>query len=619
MGKILRVNLSQKEISVEPLDINTARMFFGGRGLGAKIIFDEVKAKTHPFSPENKIVFATSPLNGTTAPSCSRFSIVTKSPLTNTITMASSGGFFGAELKFAGYDAVIVEGKADVPSYLWINDREVKIRDAGALWGLNTSDTQDYLKQLINEHNVRIACIGPGGENLVKYAAVISDKRAAGRGGVGAVMGSKNLKAVAVQGTGKVNYADKKAFRKAIWDLHEKYQESPALYSDFASHGTPGILELIDEYGILPTRNFQSGTFENMEKIDALAQKTVRMRHVSCYMCPISCGKIKIIKSGSYAGMSSEGPEYESTVLLGPNCGIDDLDTIIAADRFCDEYGIDTMSTGNTIGFAMELYERNIISIKDTDGIDLKFGNGKALLQMIRKIAFRDGFGDVLAEGVKIASEKIGNGAENYAIHCKGLELPAYDPRGAKAHGFAFAVSPRGACHNKGYAAQEIFGKTEPEEVDRFEVKGKGRLTKWNQDYRTIGDSANMCTFVFDMVKEIPESVADLWAAVSGFDVTEKDVWIIGERVNNIERAFNIREGFTRKDDILPRRFMEEAMPEGASKGEKVTKKDFNLMLDEYYEARGWDRKGIPRKSTLDRLGMSDVAENLEAYTKLSK
>jgi len=613
MGKILRVNLSENKITSEPLKLKTAQLVMGGRGIGSKIIFDEVAPKTDPLGIENKIVFATGPLTGSKAPSCCRYVVVTKSPLTNTITMANAGGFFGPEIKFAGYDAIVIEGKAKKPSFIQIKNSEVKIRDASFLWGLNTNDTEDYLKERLGASNSKIASIGPAGEKLVKFSSVISGKRAAGRGGVGAVMGSKNLKAVVVQGTGKINYADESTFNETVKELHKKYKESPTLLKDFAKYGTPDIIGLINELGILPTRNFQLGKFDDIENIDAIAQKTFVKKHLSCYICPVGCGKIKLITSGPYAGMSSEGPEYESSVLLGPNCGIKDIDAIIAADRLCDEFGLDTISTGNAIGFAMELYERKILSKKDTEGIVLKFGNSEALIQMIRKIAFREGLGDILAEGVRYASKKIGKGAEKYALHVKGMELPGYDPRGAKAHGFGFAVSPRGACHNKGYSIQEIFNNTKPEKVDRFEVKGKGRLTKWNQDFRAIADSASMCAFVFDMADDLPDSVAKLWGSLTGFNVTEKDVWRVGERVNNIERAFNFREGFSRADDILPKRIMEEPMPAGPAKGQIVSKEDLDLMLDEYYEARGWDQNGKPKKSSLIKLGLETVATAIEA------
>lgn len=617
--KILRVNLTEKTVSTEPLKPETARMFLGGRGLGSKVIFDEVMAKTDPLGPENKMVFVTGPLTGTIAPSSPRSVIVTKSPLTNTITMANFGGFFGPELKFAGFDAIIFEGKAESPSYLWIRNGEVKIKDAGSLWGLCTTDTQHYLKELTGEAAAKVACIGPAGEKLVKYACVISDRRAAGRGGVGAVMGSKNLKAVAVRGTGKIQYANEKDFRKAVSSLLKKYKESPSLYPNFSKHGTPDIIELINELGILPTRNFQSGVFDGVERIDALAQAKFVTRHLSCCGCPVACGKLKINKSEPHMGMSSEGPDYESTVMLGPACGIGDMNTIIAADRLCDEYGLDTISTGNSIGFAMEIYERKIISRKDTKGVNLEFGNDDALLKTIRNIAFRVGFGDLLAEGVRCTSKKIGKGAENYANHVKGLELPGYDPRGAKAHGFAYAVSPRGACHNRGYAIQEIFGAKEPEVVDRFAIKGKGKLTKWNQDFRAIADSATMCAFIFDMVEELPRSIAKLWAAASGFKITAEDVWKVGERVNNIERAFNVREGFARKDDVLPRRIMKEPMPSGPSKGQMIRKRDLDSMLDEYYENRGWDNNGFPKRSTLEQLGLKTVADDLKRHGRLTE
>lgn len=615
MGKILRVNLTNQTIVEEDVPEELARSFMGGAGFGVKYLFDEVPAGTDALGPENKIIFSTGPLCGTPAPCASRMAVVSKSPLTGAVGMSLTGGYFPAELKFAGYDAMIIEGKAEKPVYLWLNDGKAVLRPAGKLWGTTAFDCQQLIKNELSDQNVRIACVGPAGELLSKIAAIINENHAAGRKGLGAVMGSKNLKAIAVRGHQTVPVASEDESKKARAQMLKAMNESPVLYSAFANMGTPMVVEATWGLGILPSKNWsETGTWDPVEGlgVEANAAKHIGSEH--CYKCPVSCSQLKLVRTGPYAGTLSV-PEYETIYSFGSQTGVDNLDSIIAADRLCDELGLDTISTGVAIGFAMELYEKGILTKNDTDGMELNFGNHKAMVNLISKIAYRQGLGAVLTDGVKAASAKIGRGTEKMAIHVKGLELPGYDVRGAKAHGLNYATSYTGGDHNRGYAFQEIFGIPIPAMVDRFAVEGKGKLTKWNQDVRTATcDCPPMCAFLLDMA--VPamatQNAADMINGVTGFNLTAEDVERIGERVNNLARVFNIREGFTRNDDILPERILTEPLKEGGSKGQYITREELNQMLDEYYIDRGWSKEGVPTRQKLQDLGLNNAIVELQ-------
>ncbi|MBW1803121.1 MAG: aldehyde ferredoxin oxidoreductase family protein, partial [Deltaproteobacteria bacterium] len=568
-----------------------------------------VPAGTDPLGPDNKLIFASGPFSGTTIPCASRMAVVGKSPLTGTVGMAATGGYFPVELKFAGYDALIIEGKAEKPTYVWIKDGEVKFRSARKEWGMKTNDAQQAIKNDLNDQNVRIACIGPAGENLSKMACIINEARAAGRKGLGAVMGSKNLKAIAIRGSQEVAVADKDKLKTARDAMTKAMKESHVLYPEFAKHGTPMMVDHTCAIGIFPINNFSAtGTSNPAEKIGLDVQMTRDTGFEACYNCPVGCSQLKLARTGPYAGILTEGPEYETFFSFGGETGVDNIDAIIAADRLADELGLDAISSGVAIGFAMELYEKGILTKEDTGGLELNFGNDEAMMTLLRMIAFREGLGDVLADGTKAAAEKIGKGSEKYAMHVKGLELPAYDIRGAKAHGLNYATSYTGADHNRGYAFQEIFGIPVPREVDRFAIEGKGELTKWNQDVRSACcDAPTMCAFLLDMA--VPaiaaQNTASLLEAVSGLELSAEEVEKVGERINNTARAFNVREGFTRDDDTLPERLMTEPLADGGSKGQMVSQEDLNRMLDEYYTARGWDLKtGAPTKEKLKELGL---------------
>ncbi len=608
-GKILRVNLSNLTSKEEPVPEKLVKEFVGGAGFAIKYIYDEVKPKTPALSPENKLIFAVGPLTATGAPCASRMAVAAKSPLTGAMGMALAGGMFPTELKKAGFDMIIIEGKAEKPTFIAIKDGKVTFRSAAKLMGMETTDTQLFIKEDLNDQNYRIACIGPAGERQVPIACIVNERRAAGRKGLGAVMGSKNLKAIAVRGTKAPTIANADAFKTARSNMLKFMKDSPVLYSQFSKAGTPMVVDAMSEMGIYSIKNWSATGTENfVPGLGKAAQDTMIITRNPCYDCPVGCSQVKLVTQGPYAGYLSEGPEFETTYALGSACGVDYLPAVIAADRLCDEYGIDTISAGVSIAWAMESYERGILTKKDTDGIELKWGNHAAMIEMLRKIAYQEGLGALLGQGTKKASTQVGKGSADYAMQVKGLEMPAYDIRGAKAHGLSYATSYTGADHNRGYAYQEIFDIPIPEKVDRNAYKGKGKLTKYNQDSRSVTcDCAPMCAFLLDMA--VPavcyQNTADLVNAAAGTDFTIGDIEKAGERLNNIARLYNIGEGFSRQDDTFPKRILTEPIKAGASKGQLISQQDLDAMLDEYYEARGWDKNGTPMPAKLKELGIS--------------
>ncbi|BES63976.1 aldehyde ferredoxin oxidoreductase family protein [Gottschalkiaceae bacterium SANA] len=614
MGKVLRVNLSTKKSTIEELSEKLVRNFIGGAGFGIKYLFDEVPGTADPLGDENKLIFAPGPLSGTSAPCASRMAVAAKSPLTGAVGMSLSGGYFPVELKFAGYDVLIIEGKSEEPVYLWINDDIVQIKSAKKIWGMNTFDTPRIIKNDLKEQNARIACIGPAGENLSKMAAIINETRAFGRKGIGAVMGSKNLKAIAVRGTQEVPVADEAAFKIARASMLLAMKES-ALYSRFSKYGTPALVEGTSALGIFPSENFRS-TGEIDYAIDIGIEASIERSQGSerCYGCPVGCTQLKLARGTQYAGTVS-APEYETHYSLGGQTGVTNLDSIIYGDQLCDKLGLDTVSVGVTIGFAMELFENGLLTLEDTKGMDLSFGNHESMIQLISDIAYRrEGLGVLLCDGTKNAAEKIGKNSMFFAMHVKGLEFPAYDPRGAKAHGLNFATSYTGADHNRGFAIQEVFSNPNPKAVDRFATEGKGWLTKWNQDVRcATTDCPTMCGFILDIaLSDVAlQNTADMVSGVSGLDFTSDDVGRVGERVNNLARVYNISAGFTRVDDTFPERILTELIKAGGSKGHGISREELNMMLDEYYQERQWTSEGIPTKEKLEKLGLDEAIECL--------
>jgi aldehyde:ferredoxin oxidoreductase len=600
-NKILRVNLSNHTFSEEPLDTNMVHDYIGGRGFGIKLLYDSLKPGIDPLGSDNQLIFIAGPLAGTNAQSFGRYNVFFKSPLTNTYFSSSSGGHFAQELKFAGFDVVIIEGKSNRPVYLWIHDGSYELRKASYLWGLGCTDTQTLIREELGDLGIRIACIGPAGENGVSYAGIISDRRAAGRGGAGTIMGDKNLKAIAVRGSNKISIADKDAFTSAIKEQINVIKNHPN-YDNFSLRGTQ-TAEFTQILGMFPTKNFREGIMDNFEKIEGSEFDKLRVRSTRCSNCMIHCGSIMKVSTGTYAGSWSEGPEYET--IWGFTGPVDDpnLGRTIAADYYCDNMGIDTISTSVSIGFAYELYEKGLITKKDTGGLELVYGNGEPIMELIRQIVYRKGFGNMLADGVLKAARRIGKDAEQYAIQVKGLELPGYDPRGAKSHGLNLLTSNIGADHCLGYAPQEIFGVPIPKSVDRIAVEYKGELTKWNQDLTSVCETGIMCALNTANGMTPPDIFGKMLSSLTGInDFADPDyLWLVGERIFNLERMFNVREGFGKKDDVFPKRFSE-PLPKGPSKGQVFEEQQ---LLSDYYKARGWESAtGIPTADTLNRLGL---------------
>ncbi len=599
VGKILRVDLSSGKTSSEDLNLKWARLFIGGKGLGAKYLYEELKPRKDPLSPDNVFILMTGPLVGTTAPCAPKFAIYTKSPLTGTFLDSYMGGYLGAELKFAGFDGIIIKGKAEKPVYVWISDGEAEIRDAKHLWGLDIHETEKRIKDEVGDKEVKVAAIGPAGENLAKIACITVDTyRQAGRGGGGAVMGSKNLKAIAVRGHQGVSVPNIEEFM----ELTKEITKNDVVTEDnlwAKTDGTPGFLQMVQEGGVLPTRNFQMGVFEHANEIDGDAVKKILVRKRACYGCPLGCGNLTQVKEGPFAGTVIEGPDYETLALAGSNCYISDVAAIARYNLLCDKLGLDTISTGDAIAFAMECFEKGLITKEDTNGLELTFGNVEAYIEMPNLIAYRKAIGDVLAEGVRKAAEKIGKGSDRFAVQVKGLELPGYEPRGSIGMALAYATSDRGACHMRAWPVNdEVFG-----DMDPFTTEGKAELVING----SIGQNlycAKWSLVICDFYAIGWENIARLASAATGWKLSVDDMKLIGERIWNLIRMFNVREGFTRKDDTLPYRVANDPLQGGKADGHVVKSEDFNKMLDEYYKLRGWDKEGRPTKEKLKELNL---------------
>jgi len=611
-GKVLRVDLTNGSVLTEDLDAKAASDFIGARGLATKYLFDEIDAKVDPLSPENKLIFATGPLTGTKAPGASRYMVITKSPLTGAIANSNAGGYFPAELKFAGWDVIIFEGKAEKPVYLWIENDKAEIRSAEGLWGKDTYETQDLIRAE-TDNNAKVACIGPAGENLVKFACIINDEgRAAGRSGVGTVMGSKNLKAVAVRGTTKVAFADEDGFKKAAQDAFKALREDYEYTKHFGLYGTPGVVNLANEKGVFPTRNFQAGVFESAEKIsgetlNATISTRKDMLGVACFSCPVACGTVTEVTDPDFAG-KGDGPEYETIGSFGAACGIDNLSAIAKANYICNEMGFDTITAGMTIACAMELYEKGYLPKKDV-GVELNFGNAKAMVEIVGKIAHREGFGDILAEGSYRLAEKYGH--PELSMTSKKHEFAAYEPRGTQSLSLQYATQSRGACHIRGEVhCMDVFDEYKWRictdrnitHLDSFTTDDKPLLTKEVQDFYAVIDAAGMCNFIFTLGC-IEDNLVALLETATGVSYDGiKGMMKAGERIFNLERLFNLKAGLTAKDDTLPPRMLKEPMPSGPSKGQVVR---LDEMLPEYYKLRGWDKNGVPTPEKLKELGLA--------------
>lgn len=595
-GKVLRVNLNDKTCKVEALDIDKAKKFIGARGLGVKTLMDEVDPKVNPLSPDNKFIVAAGPLTGAPVPTSGRFMVVTKAPLTGTIGIANSGGKWGAEMKMAGYDMIVVEGKSDTPVYVNIVDDKVEIKDAAHVWGKVVSETTELL-QKDTDPKAKVLCIGPAGEKLSLMAAVMNDiDRAAGRGGVGAVMGSKNLKAIVVKGSGKVKLFDEDLVKKVAAQKIDILRKDPVAGGGLPTYGTAVLVNIINENGVHPVRNFQKSYTEKADMISGETMtKDVLVRKNPCYRCPIACGRWVKLDDGTECG----GPEYETLWSFGSDCDVYDLNAVNRANMLCNEYGLDTISAGATIAAAMELYQKGYVKDSDiaADGVSLNWGDANAVVEWTKKMALREGFGDKLADGSYRLCESYG--VPELSMSVKKQELPAYDPRGIQGHGLTYAANNRGGCHIKGYMINpEILGY--PEKLDRFALEGKAAYAKVFHDLTAVIDSLGLC--VFTTFGLGAQDYVDLYNAVVGGELHDvNSIMEAGDRIWTLEKMFNLAAGIDSKQDTLPKRLLEDEISEGPSKGH-VHRLD--VLLPEYYSVRGWDENGVPTEATLQKLGL---------------
>ncbi len=604
MGKILRVNLSSGDINAEALDPKVARDFIGGRGLAIYYMLKEVDPNCDALGKENKLIMTTGPLTGTKAPTGGRYMVTTKSPLTNAITCSNSGGNFPAELKKAGFDGIIFEGAAAEPVYLWINDDKAELKPAVHLWGKNTHETDDALRAE-TDGKAKTAVIGPAGEKGVLFASIMNDRdRAAGRAGVGAVMGAKKLKGVAVRGTQKIKLASEERFKEMNQKYRDRFKEvKKAGPYPLTTHGTAITVVATQTHGVFPTRNFQTGQFDEWESIygEALTEKYL-VKAKPCFSCPIACGRVTKVPDGPYQG-EGEGPEYETVYSLGSDVGVGDLAALTKANYLCNELGLDTISMGSAIACAMELYEKGHLSAGDI-GFPLEWGDGEALVKLTQQTGMREGFGDILAEGSLRMATRYGH--PELAMVSKGLDLPGYDPRGTQGLGLNYATSPIGASHMRGDLPYcELLGV--PIKIDGQSWEDKPPIVvKWQNVFALI-DAAGLCVFfsiryLCDPTLEIrPEGILDLVNSATGAEYALDELEKIGDRILNAERLFLMRAGFDRRQDSLPARFTETPMPDGPAKGVVC---HLDEMLEHYYRIRGWSQDGLPTEEKLNDLGL---------------
>lgn len=592
-GKILRVNLTEKTIKTEALDMELAKKYLSGRGLAGKMWTDEVSADVDALSPDNKVFIATGALTGTNAPTSGRFMVVTKSPLNGTLAGSNSGGYWGPQLKFAGYDMVVLEGKADAPVYLSICDDKVEIKEAGHIWGKDVYEATSILKSEFGDNQAKVLTIGPAGENLSLMASVMNDLyRAAGRNGVGAVMGSKNVKAIIVRGTGKVENADPEAMKSVLKNALQKIRENGVTGQGLPTYGSAILVNIINENGVYPVNNFQESYDADADLIsgETMAEKYL-VKKEACYRCPIACGRYCKWNEGEGAG-----PEYETVWVFGSNCGIHDYDAIHQANDLCNKLGLDTISVGATIAAGMELFQRGYIKPEELDGTPLEFGNVKGMVEWVRKIAYREGLGTKMALGSYRLAESYG--AADLSMSVKKQELPAYDPRGVQGQGLQYATNNRGGCHVRGYLiSPEILGL--PEKLDRFTLEGKAGWVKIFQDLTSVIDSVGLC--LFSSFALGLTDYTELVNAITGFNYSDEELLACGERIWNNERLHNLRVGYTKDDDTLPKRFLKDPIPDGPSKGHVHRLEE---LLPEYYSVRGWDEDGVPTPEHLNNLRM---------------
>ncbi len=598
IGKVLEIDMGSGRVQTWDLPVEMAEMYLGGKGLGARLLYDRLPAGVDPLSSENMLVFATGPMTGSRVPSSGRFEVCTKSPATGFWLDSNAGGSWGPELKYAGYDALVVTGAADKPQVLLIEDDHVELLEAGELWGLDTLATHKRLKEQYSPEH-KVTCIGPAGERKANTAGILTEYRSLGRGGCGAVMGSKGLKAIVVRGTGSIEVDDPKLYDLKIREAINELNNNPDTGGGRREFGTNMVLSAMDITGLHPVHNFQKTEFEGTDTVNEFNIARYWKRHRACFGCPIRCSKIAEVDEGPYKGSYTEGPEYEATWAFGAQCGNSVVEAIIEAERLCDEYGLDSISTGNTIGFLMECNQRGLLSQEEMGGLKLEFGNHEAMIQAVHMMGKGEGPGQLWTQGTKALSRQI-KGSEDFAINVKGLELPAYDPRGSTGMALAYATSDRGGCHLRSWPiGDELLaaeGRLDPRSWDQ-----KPALVKAQQDWFCLVNCSGLClfaTFALTLTQLTP-----LFKALTGMDALgdANKLLAIGERVNNLVRLFNLREGLTKADDDLPARFKNEPVPDGPNRGRTV---DVAPAVQDYYITRGWDSAGVPTNAILSELGL---------------
>lgn len=612
-GKILRVDLTNDEIWTEEPPDSFYRRYIGGQGFVAYYLLKEMPKGTDPLGPDNVLIFATGTFTGIPVAGSGRNAVGAKSPLTGGYGEADVGGFFGAELKHAGYDAIVVQGKASKPVYLWVHDDEAEIRPAGHLWGMTTLDCQKTIREELQDSHVRLAMIGPGGEKMVRYACVINDlKHAAGRTGMGAVMGAKNLKAVAARGSAKVPVADEGQVRELGKWMRDHWEEMMGRLHDL---GSAGNVLFLNQMGVLPTRNFREGQFEGADRISGEAMKdTILVGREGCYACPVRCKRVVEVNDDEYQiSRAYGGPEYETVAAFGSNCGVDDLKAIAKAHELCNAYGLDTISTGGMVAFAMECFEEGLLTTEDTGGLELRFGNAKAMVELTRQICKREGFGDILAEGPRYANAKIAPGSDKLSMDVKGQGLPMHEPRARHGLGFGYAVSPTGADHMHNFwdhviafeptseAAQSLglFESVSQTELNPQKVRAYTYWTNWAWLHNHLGN----CMYV----RWTRDQIVSLIRAITGWQTNMWELMKVGERSTTMSRVFNMREGLARSDDVLPERM---AVSVGNHPG--IAPEVVDASLTTFYGMMGWDSQtGLPTLAKLQELDIEWVAEHL--------
>lgn len=609
MNRILRIDLSKEKIGEEKPEKDWSIKYIGGRGWGARKVW-ESGIDVDPLGPDNLMFFASGPLTGLLIPSAGKMTIVSISPATRIYADSSVGGAFGAELKQAGYDAIALSGVSKKPVYIMIDDGDVEIRDAEEYWGMGALATEERLKKDIGDNGIHVLSIGPAGEKLVKFACITSDYgRNAGRTGMGAIMGSKKLKAIVVRGFKDIPVADVDKFLEIAYDSFNSIYENEFL-DIWQRQGTLQVIAWANERGVLPTRNFQETMFEHAEEIGGDKMEEVKTTDRACFACPMTCGNYCVIKEGN-TKVVVEGPEYETAAMLGSACGIKDLKTVIKANNLCDDLGIDTISSGNLVGLLMEAYEKGILTKEDTGGIELKFGNGEALLKILEMIAKREGIGDIVAEGVRAVTEKWRE-MKPFAIQAKGLEQSAYDTRASPGMALAYATCDVGAHHSRAWVISKDL-----EMQNKWTAEERAKLVIYHQHIRPLFDCLGVCRLEWIELSVDENIYADFYTAVTGVKTTLKKLLERSEAIYNLTRAINILKGISRKDDYPPERFFCDPVPTGPLKGKLLHREEYDNLLDTYYRLRGWDSRGVPTERTLLRLGLKDVALKLKKSGKI--